>query len=93
MRHLENKLVDHAIHPNGPTNQLQPRICRVTVYEPLPIEPRQILPSYPARDNGNVVHVGLVDHRTHCLLHGPRGELVRRVLVPYCLEIEEGPAQ
>lgn len=89
MRQREDELVHDAIHAHGPTDQLQRRVVRVAVDEALAVEARQRGAAHAARQHGHVVHVRLVDHGAHRLRDGPRRELVRRVLVPDRLEVED----
>lgn len=93
MRKREDELIHDAIDAHSATNELEHRVSRVTEDEALAVEAREGVAADAARQHGDVVDVGLVDHGAHGARHGARRELVRRVLVPDGLEVEERPAQ
>lgn len=88
MRTLEHELINDTIHAHRPAHQLQTRVGRVAVDEVVAVEVGQALAADAAGDGGDVVDVGLLHHRAHCLRDGALAELVQAVLVPDGFEVE-----
>lgn len=93
MRKREDELVDDAVDADGAADELERRVGRVGEDEALAVEAREGGAAHAARQHGHVVDVRLVDHGAHRLRHRARRELVRRVLVPDGLEVEDWAAE
>lgn len=93
MRKREDELVHDAIDAHGTADELERRVGGVAEDEALAVEAREGVAAHAARQHGHVVDVRLVDHGAHGLRHRARRELVRRVLVPDGLEVEDRAAE
>lgn len=67
MRHLEVEFVDHAIHSDRATDQLQLGVLGIAKNKMFGIKLRQFLPPDASRNGRDMINVRLSYHCGHCV--------------------------